>query len=131
MPYNPQGSHEREGRIVVYRARFLRLLNWPKPLRDQLILELPTLNGLRTHEVATAEVRHVDLEHGDLEVLDSKKYQFYTIPLDYGVGRHFQQYFTQTGITEGLVFRAGWKAGRRSEGPLSDSAIDYIWVCGA
>jgi len=127
MTYNAAQDQERIGKIVIFRERFLRLLNWGKPLRDQLILELPTLNGLRTTEVCTIQAEHVDLDHGDLEVLDSKKHRFYTIPIDYTVAKHMEEFMIKNNITTGLLFRPGWKAGRRTERPMTDIAIDYIW----
>jgi len=105
----------------------LKLLNWPKPLRDQLILELPTLNALRTDEVATLKAEYIDLANGDLEVLDSKKHSFFTVPLDYTVAKHLELYLSQTGIKEGLIITPGTKAGRRTKGSLSNQAIEYIW----
>lgn len=116
-----------EGKIFVYRGRFVRLLNWPKPLRDQLILELPTLNAFRTTEVATVQHNHINLDCGDIQVLDSKKHVFFTMPLDPTITMHIERYLAETHITEGLLFRPGWKAGRRTEGPMTDIAIDYIW----
>jgi len=116
-----------EGKIIVYRGRFIKLLNAPKPLRDQLIVELPTLNAFRTTEVATVQKEHIDLEHGDIEVFDSKKHKFFTVPLHPTVAIHLDEFIVQQGIKSGLLFRPGSKAGRRSEGPLTDVAIDYIW----
>lgn len=127
----PKKTRQRQpsakGKIIVYRAYFLKLLNFPKPLRDQLIIELPTLNGFRTREVATVQREHVDLEKGDIQVLDSKKHVFSTLPMGYMVWQHFEDFFIETHITSGLAFTPTPRAGRRHEGHMTDQAIEYIW----
>lgn len=116
------------GKIIIYRERFMHLLASPKSLRNQLIIELPTLNAFRTTEVATVQAEHIDLDRGDIQVLDSKKGIFFTEPLDYTVARHLEQLLAETGITSGLVFKPGPQAGkRRKDKPLSPQAIEYIW----
>ena len=120
-----------EGRIVVYRGYFIRLLTAHKTLRDQLLVELPTLEGLRTGEVSCSKAEYVDLERGDLQVLDSKKHQLFVIPLDPVVASHLAEYINEQGITEGLLFppreiRNPRRAFKRGTG-LTVGAIQSVW----
>jgi integrase len=91
-----------EGRIIVYEAYFKQLLAHPKSLRDQLLLELPILQALRTGEIVTLHVGDFDFEHGDLYVLDSKKHQRSPIPLEPNVDRHSSEYFPDPERTGGV-----------------------------
>jgi len=118
-----------EGKIVVYRAYFLKLLNYPKPLRDQLAIELPTLMGLRTGEVCTLRVEYFDFEHGDLQVLDSKKNRLSIIPLDSQAGNHSETYIIKRGLKKGdYLFTRSRASGPKGRKPhLSESQIQRIW----
>jgi len=127
-------SSESEGKIIVYRGYFVRLLSIAKPLRDQLIIELPTLQAFRTGEVSSFRVEYIDFERGDLQVLDSKKYKLFTIPLDGTVAQHLAQYIHAKGLTEGFVIQSETKAGRKrklgskTKGVgLSLTAIQRVW----
>ena len=131
--YRSEGS---EGRIVIYRSHFARLLAWPKPLRDQLILELPTLQAFRSGEVSSFKAEYVDLERWDLQVLDSKKHKLSMVPLDPVVAEHLAEYILREGLTEGILLRALPKASRKTHKPgsktkgigLSITHIDRIWA---
>lgn len=123
--YAVHAKNQTAGKIVVYRSYFARLLAVPKPLRDQLIIELPTLNGFRTKEAATVQRDHVDLEKGDIQVLDSKKHQLFTVPLDYTVARHIQQFLAITHVTAGLLFTPSRRTKRKHH--MTDQAIEWIW----
>lgn len=112
-------KHEREGRIVVYRSYFQRLLSTPKPLRDQLCLELPCLEGLRTGEISTLRAEWFDVSNGDLKVLDSKKNEMFTLPLDPTVAKHF----IQMNVTEGFLIQGRKRTGRG----LTPCHIERIW----
>jgi integrase len=126
---------KQEGRIVIYRDWFEKLLSIPKPLRDQLVIELPTLEAFRSGEVSSLRVENVDFERGDLRVLDSKKRQLFPIPLNPVVAKHLDEYIQQEGIREGYVIRAlpkaphvGHKKDSKTLGAgLSESAIQKIW----
>lgn len=116
-----------EGKITVYRGYFLKLLAVPKPLRDQLIIELPTLMAFRTSEVCTARKEHVDFERGDMQVLDSKKHKFFTVPLDPQVAEHLDSFIGENNLT-GVLFRPVQKAGCKGKNPyLSNTLIEYVW----
>lgn len=124
-------SGESVSGTVIYRRHFERLLAYPKPLRDQLIVELPTLNGLRAGEVLMVRREDVDFERGDLYVLDSKKHELCPIPLDLTVADHLDKLTSQEGIDSGFVFRRIHNAGRKGRGPcpptLSWVTIEGVW----
>ena len=123
-------SDESESRIVIYRSYFERLLVVPKPVRDQLMIELPTLQGFRTGEVSSFRVEYIDFERGDLKVLDSKKHKLFMIPLDLMVAQHLEQYTSEKGLTEGFLLRSNRKRkqGNKSKGAgLTLSAIQHVW----
>ena len=127
-------SDESEGKIIVYRGYFLRLLAYPKSLRDQLLIELPTKQALRTGEVSSLRAEYVDFERGDLQVLDSKKYRLLTVPLDPVVAEHLAEYLQTRGLKQGLIFVAEQKAGRKrklnskTKGTgLSLTLIQWVW----
>jgi len=125
-----------QGRLVIHRAYFERLLKFPKPLRDQLVIELPVLEAFRTGEVSSLTFENVDLGRGDLRVLDSKKNKLFTIPLDPTLARHLVEYIEEkVGLREGLVIRplssaphTGRKLGSKTLGVgLSIKHIEHIW----
>lgn len=138
----PTLSHltEREGvqggKIVVYRRYFLRLLAYPKCLRDQLVFELPTLQAFRTGEVSSFHGEWADMENGDLQVLDSKKLELFTLPMHPTVAKHINAYMKETGITEGILIKAlpgaphiGRKAGSTTIGMgMSITNLEKIWA---
>jgi hypothetical protein len=134
-------SSESEGKIIVYRGYFLRLLSIAKPLRDQLIIELPTLQGFRTGEIGTVEMKHIDFEHGDIQVLDSKKYRLSTLPLDATIADHLDKYIHVRGIVSGPLFKPEKRTRPRKPNSktkgvgLSLSYIQRVWrkwcdICG-
>jgi len=124
-----------EGRIVIYRRHFEKLLAFPKPLRDQLLIELPLLEGLRTGEISSLHVEYVDFENGDLTVLDSKKKQLLMIPLDTVVAEHLAEYMRIERLSEGILIRAlpgaphvGHKLGAKTLGiGLCENSIVRTW----
>jgi integrase len=111
----------------------------PKPLRDQLLLELPVLQALRTGEVSSLRVEYIDYDHGDLTVLDSKKHKPFLIPLDPVVAEHLAEYVKEKALTEGFLLQRETRAGRqrrpgsktKGAGLLSLTAIQHVWdkVC--
>ena len=119
----PQTQTRERGKIVIYQEYFRRLLAYPKGLRNQIILELPTLQAFRTGEVGTLQSEWVDVENGDLQVLDSKKGVKFTVPLDSTFAKHYLQYVEETGITHGVLIR-----GRKHTGKgLSVTHVERIW----
>jgi len=130
-----QRSEGAEGRIVIYRRHFEKLLAFPKPLRDQLLIELPTLEALRSGEMSSLRVEYVDFEHGDLTVLDSKKKKLLMVPLDPVVAVHLAEYIQVERLSEGILIRAlpnaphvGHKPGTKTLGVgLSENTINWTW----
>jgi len=121
-------KYKPKSKIVVYRSYFIKLLNTPKPVRDQLIMELPILMAFRTAEISTVRGKHVDFEHGDLQVFDSKKFKYFTVPLDMQVAQHLEQLIRETGYTD-VLFQPLQKGGRKGKDPyLSNTAIEYVWT---
>jgi len=119
MQHSSAQRERAEGKIVVYREYFLKLLATPKSLRDQLIIELPCLEGFRTGEVSTVRAEWFDVPNGDLQVLDSKNGKMYTLPLDSTVAKCF----LQMNVTEGPLI-----TGRKHTGKgLSSCHIERIW----
>jgi hypothetical protein len=123
---------ESEGRIVVYRGYFVRLLTVHKVcLRDQLLIELPILEGLRTGEVSSLRAEYVDVERGDLLVMDSKKHQLAVIPLDPVEAEHLSAYMAERGLSFGFLFppRRLRKPNQKPKrgAAMTVGAIQHIW----
>jgi len=122
-----------EGKIVVYRGYFVRLLSQPKPLRDQLLIELPTLQAFRTGEIGTVDTAHIDVEHGDIQILDSKKHRLFTLPLDATVADHLDKYIHSRNIVSGPIFKPEKRTRPRKPNSktkgvgLSLSYIQRVW----
>ena len=118
---HPSAQRERaEGKRIVYRAHFKRLLSLPMSIRDKLVIELPTLQAFRSGEVSTLRAEHVDIENGDIQVLDSKKRQLFTLPLDPTVAEHI----IQLNIHEGYLI-----TGRKRTGlGLHVTHVERIWA---
>jgi len=116
---------EREGgKIIVYHEYFRLLLTAPKSLRNQLVIELPTLQGFRTTEISTLQAEWVDVPNGDIQVLDSKKNTIFTLPLDPTVAEHYIQYVHETGIYQGALLQGRKRTGKG----LSVTHIERIWT---
>jgi site-specific recombinase XerC len=130
-------SNHPKGMIVVYQARFIRLLRYqPKNLRDQIILELGALQGWRTGEISTLRAEDVGIEDFTIEVLDSKKHRYSTHPLNYILWRHLKQYLQETGFKcKDYLIRPLPTAPRKNRKPgsktrgvgLSDVQINWIF----
>jgi integrase len=139
-----QQKEKGEQKLVVVRGHILRLLKQPKPLRDQLLVELPCLQAFRTGEVSSLRAEWVDLERGDIQVLDSKKFEMFTQPIiSYDLVKHLDEYMKLTGISEGILIQPlpnahhiGRKPGSKTVGAgLSTTQINRVWfkwedICG-
>lgn len=71
--------------IELRRADFLRLHDYAlshAPLRDFCIIRVPMKCGLRPGEVRCLRWEHVDFQGLTLNVVDSKKYEVFPIPMD-------------------------------------------------
>lgn len=89
--------------IIIHRSDIEKLLAYPKKPRNQLIHELAALMGFRTGEICTERIEWMDYESGKCMVEDSKKRQFYPIPLNYEVAKLATK--VAAGRTEGLLIR--------------------------
>lgn len=120
-----QLKHGEGGRsFVIYRMEILRLLNYPKPAHDALIIELPCLMGFRSKEVATWRVEYIHFDSGDCEVLDAKKHRLFTVPLHPLVNRHAEECLD--GRDEGYVIQNESTAWRGRDSPLTTTALWYV-----
>jgi integrase len=111
--------------IVIYRSHILRLKEFPKPARDQLIIELATDMGLRSGEISTLRIENIDLERGRLLIVDSKRKQPYPVPLTYDIAKHIEE--VKAGREEGLLIlqdeRNAWRRGK----PVTTIGLCYVW----
>jgi integrase len=103
----------------------LKLLAFPKPVHDQLCIELPCLMGFRAQEVCTWRAEYIDFEHGDTLVLDAKKKKLFQVPLNIQVATHAEQLLK--GRREGYVIQSTSNAQQDPNRPLTPTSIWYIW----
>ena len=111
--------------FVLYRRQMLALLRFPKPVFDQLAIELPCLMGFRSQEVATWMAKYINYQTMNTFVLDSKKKQLFTVPLNLNVAKHAEEVLN--GRVEGYVLRHRSKGKQFANQPLTPTAIWYIW----
>ena len=111
--------------FVLYRRQMLALLRFPKPVFDQLAIELPMLMGFRSREVCTWRAEHIDYAVGDTLVLDAKKKLLFTVPLNTIVARHAEEVLK--GRPGGLVLRSRSNAQQDPNRPLRTESIWHIW----
>ena len=119
-----------ESKIIVYRKHFLKLLAYPKSLRDQLLFELPLLQAFRTGEIVTLRVEDVDFENGDIYVLDSKKHKYFPVPLDPRVAEHLEEYIKSNRLTSGYIIQKGERgrpAKEHQETSIVTETIVKVW----
>jgi len=111
--------------FTLYRQQMLALLRYPKPVRDQLAIELPSLMGFRASEVGTWKAEYIDFAMGDTLVLDAKKKALFTVPLNTTAAKHAEEVLN--GRSNGYVLRSRSNAQPDPNRPLSPTAIWYIW----
>ena len=111
--------------FVLYRRQMLALLRFPKPVFDQLAIELPCLMGFRSSEVASWRAEYIDFAMGDTLVLDAKKKLLFTVPLNMYVARHAEELLN--GRPGGLVLRSRSNAQQDPDRPLRTESIWHIW----
>ena len=104
----------------------LELLRCPKPAFDQLAIELPCLMGFRAEEVGTWRAEYIDFQHGDTRVLDAKKHQVYTVPLNTQAARHAEEVLDAR--SNGCVLRRRRHTSLDPEKPLTRVAVWFIWA---
>jgi hypothetical protein len=93
--------------------------------RDFLILHIPMKIGLRNSEIRSLRIEHIDFENRSFQVLDSKKYTFFPLPLDMLSLQLVKDLVGER--CEGLVFthRGSWTKVKADE-PLSRVEIWQI-----
>lgn len=124
------------GKIEIYRSHFKIVLARPKNLRDQLILEGPILQALRPGEVSSLRAEWLDFETGDMQILDSKKQEMFTRPMDPQWAHTSEAYMIENHITSGILIQplpnahhTGHKKGARTRGEgLSVCQIERVWT---
>ena len=116
--------------IIIHRADVEHVLAVGRKPRDQLVLELAALMGLRTGEIVEARIEWFDVEKGTCLVKDSKKDSLEPVPLNYRVARLVLQ--VAEGREKGLLIRrfAGGRSVKkfynRLEEPLTGDAVWQI-----
>ena len=73
-----------------------RLVEHPKILRDQIIIDFSRLQGLRTHEIATERWSNVSPENGFISVWDSKKHVPVLLPLHWRLAEQLMRLKEET-----------------------------------
>jgi len=122
-----------EGRLVIHRGHFAKFLARPKDPRDQLIVEGPTLQALRTGEVSSLRVKWFDFDNGDLTVLDSKKKCLMMVPLDPVFAEHAAEFIRVQHLKDDdfliqQLRHHSRKVGSKTKGEgLSNTHIEKIW----
>ena len=109
--------------FVLYRIQMLKLLSFPKPMFDQLALELPCLMGFRASEVASWMAEYIDYQNMNTLVMDIKKKKLFTIPLNIYVANHAEEVLD--GRSKGYVLRS--RSNRNRNQKLTPTTIWYIW----
>jgi len=67
--------------IILRQEDIQRLVEYPKILRDQIIIDFSRLQGFRTKEIAVTRWQDINLEDGFIRVSDSKKQISVLLPL--------------------------------------------------
>lgn len=115
--------------IVIRRTDIKKVHDYAREhecLRDYLLIRFPLKIGVRATEVTTLKIEHIDFENRTFKVLDAKKKQLFTLPLDMLTLELIHELID--GRKEGYVFRRigrrSWHKKRCGE-PLSRAAIWY------
>ena len=81
--------------------------------------------GFRSKEVTTWRAEYMDFQTMDTLVLDAKKKELFTVPLNTIVARHAEEVLNSR--AEGLVLRSRSNAQQDPEKPLRTESIWHIW----
>jgi len=111
--------------FVLYRRQMLELLRYPKPVFDQLAIELPCLMGFRPEEVGTWRAEYIDFQNGDTMVLDARKHRLFMVPLSSQAARHAEELLN--GRSNGYVLKNRSNAWKGRDQPIRPTAVWYIW----
>jgi len=118
-----KGKSDSGKTFVLYRRQMLQLLAYPKPVFDQLAIELPCLMGFRSTEVTSWLAEYIDFQNMNTYVMDSKKKDLFTVPLNLHVAKHAEKVLN--GRTEGVLLRS--RSNRNLGQQLTKFAIWHIW----
>ncbi len=115
--------------IVIRRTDIKKVHDYARihcKLRDYLMIRLPMQIGLRVSEIRTLNIEDINFEDRRFQVLDSKKKQFYPLPLDTITLQLIQDLIGDR--WEGTVFTRedSLKVARLNK-PLSRTAIWYLF----
>jgi len=114
--------------IIIRRADVEKVHAYARnhrSLRDFLIVHLPTEIGIRNSEIRTLRIENIDFESRSFEVLDSKRKEFYPLPLDMLSLQLIRDLVD--GRTEGYVFlHSGSWTNIKADEPLSKVEIWQI-----
>lgn len=78
-------SSSKDKTIVIKRSDVERVHDWAREncsLRDFLLIRLPMKIGLRNSEIRMLRIENINFENRTFQVLDSKKYELFLLPLD-------------------------------------------------
>lgn len=114
--------------IIVRRADIEHIHDYARmncTQRDYLMFRLPMKVGLRTGEIATFRIEHIDFDTRWFQVLDSKRKQLYPLPLDMVTLQLIQDLIKDR--LEGYVFtrERSWKHVKADQ-PLTITDIWHI-----
>lgn len=113
--------------IIIKRGDIVRVHDYARvncEPRDYLLIRLPMKIGLRTGELCTLRIENIDFQSRSFKVLDSKRKEFYPLPLD-PVTLELIQLLVGKRL-EGYVFRQRqtWTQ-KRADEPLKDQSV---WI---
>jgi len=118
--------HSQGPTFVLYRRQMIRLLAWPKPAFDQLMLELPCLMGFREEELRTWRAEYIRWQEGETQVLDARRHTLETVPLNTLAARHAETVLHGRG--GGLVLRRRRHTSLDPGRPISRTAFWFTWA---
>lgn len=116
--------------VLLHRSDIQKLLQQPKILRDQIIVDLPTLEAFRTGEIAALDWQHVNEAERWIYVTNSKKDHLYPVPLDWQLAQRLKRFRQECGepqyggvirpLPSVNVKRSAWGK------PISNQAIEDV-----
>lgn len=117
--------------ILLHRSDIQKLLQQPKILRDQIIIDLPTLEAFRTGEIAALNWQHVNEADGWVYVTNSKKNHLYPVPLDWQLAQLLAQFRQECGEPQkGSVIKPLPSVNVKKTAwgkPISNTAIEGVF----
>jgi integrase len=113
--------------IVINEDELKKVVESPKSVRNQIIFDLPRLEGLRTREMATLKWSHINFEDGVIWVLDSKKHVFLPLPLDWRLANLLLKYKAKVKPSEDDYVLQATKNAATENQPISNQSIEYIF----